>query len=148
MFSKILVPLDGSSRAEAILPYVEEIAALNEATVILLEVVEPIPVIIDAHESMLTLQMDEIKAREAEAREYLSARVGEFRSKGIRTQMRIMRGAVAEAICQQAGTDDVDLIAMASHGRGGLGRMVYGSVANSVLHKAHTPMLIVRAEGE
>jgi len=145
MFTRILVPLDGSKRAEMILPYVEELATCVEATVILVEVVEPIPVILDAHDSVIAMQMEDMKEREQEARTYLTAQVGEFRSRGIQSRMRIMHGSVAEAICVQAEADNIDLIAMASHGRGGLGQVVYGSVASAVLHKSHTPLLLIRA---
>jgi len=145
MFTKILVPLDGSARAEAILPYVEDLAARKDATVIFMEVVEPIPIIMDAHESVIVMQMDELRVREQEARAYMTARAGEFRARGLQARIRMQHGPVAEAICNQAEADGVDLIAMASHGRGGLGQMVYGSVASAVLHKTDKPMLLIRS---
>jgi nucleotide-binding universal stress UspA family protein len=147
MYKKILVPLDGSHRAEAILTHVEELATCFEATVVLLEVIEPVPVIVDAHESVVTLQMDEMKFREQEAKAYLNSRVGEFRQKGIKVGTRIVNGPVVDAILSLADSEAVDLIAMASHGRGGLERMVFGSVAEGVLHRANKPMLLVRSRG-
>lgn len=145
MYKRILVPLDGSSRAEKILPHVEELAHRFEASVIFLEVVEPVPVIMDAHESVITMQMDEMKFREDEARSYLTARAGEFKQLGVSTSFRLLHGPVVEAICSVAEADDVDLVAMASHGRGGLGRMVYGSVASGVLEHIDRPLLLIRA---
>lgn len=145
MYKKILVPLDGSHRAEAILAHVEELATCFEATVILLEVIEPVPVIVDAHESVVTLQMDEMKFREQEAKAYLANRTDQLRQKGIKVGTRIVNGAVVDAILSLAESEGVDLIAMASHGRGGLERMVFGSVAEGVLHRATKPLLLIRS---
>lgn len=145
MYKKILVPLDGSGRAEKILPHVEELAHCYGASVIFMEVVEPVPVVMDAHESVVTMQLDEMKFREDEARSYLSARAGEFHQKKISASTRILHGPVVDAICDVANADDVDLVAMASHGRGGLSRMVYGSVAAGVLEHLDRPLLLIRA---
>jgi nucleotide-binding universal stress UspA family protein len=146
MYKKILVPLDGSGRAEQILPHVEELATCFEASVIFMEVVEPVPMVMDTHESVIRMQLDEMNFRENEARVYLKGLAGEFRQKGISTSMRILRGPVVDAINQVAEAEGVDLIAMASHGRGGLARVVYGSVAAGLLQHMDRPLLIIRAD--
>ena len=145
MYKKILVPLDGSARAEKILPHVEELAHCYGASVVFMEVVEPVPVVMDSHESVITMQLDEMKFRDDEARSYLAARAGEFTAKKITVSTRILHGPVVEAICDIANTEHVDLVAMASHGRGGLSRMVYGSVAEGVLQHLEQPLLLIRA---
>ena len=145
MYKKILVPLDGSGRAEKILPHVEELAHCFGATVVFMEVVEPVPVIVDSNEAVLTMQLDELRLREDEARGYLKARVGEFQGRSITASMRLMHGPVVDAICDAAVAEDVDLVAMASHGRGGLARVVYGSVAEGVLQHLDRPLLLIRA---
>jgi nucleotide-binding universal stress UspA family protein len=145
MYKKILVPLDGSGRAEKILPHVEALAQCTGASVIFMEVVEPVPVIMDAQQAVITMQMDEMKSREDEAQSYLTGLAGEFKARNVGASMRVMHGPVVEAICTTAVAEDVDLVAMASHGRGGLARMVYGSVAAGVLQRLDRPLLLIRA---
>jgi nucleotide-binding universal stress UspA family protein len=145
MIRKILVPLDGTHRAETILPYVEEMAHCFEASVVFLEVIEPVPVVMDGTASAVSLQINEMKALEDQGRLYLAARAGEFRQKGIRAETRLLYGPVVDAILKQAEAESADMIAMASHGRQGLERIVFGSVAEGVLHQAKTALLLIRA---
>jgi nucleotide-binding universal stress UspA family protein len=91
------------------------------------------------------MRLDDLKFREDEARSYLNARAGEFRGRGVNASVRLLHGPVVEAICDVATADNVDLVAMASHGRGGLARVVYGSVAAGVLERLDRPLLLVRA---
>ena len=145
MYRKILVPLDGSHLAEAILPHVEELALRFEAKVILLGMIEPEPLIV-APEPMYTgFDLDGYKERFRQVEAYLSARQGEFREKGIDADVRVGHGPVVEGIIDVAEQEDVDLIAMASHGRTGLARVFYGSVAAGVLHRINRPLLLIRA---
>lgn len=146
MYQTILVPLDGSKRAEAILSYVESLAHQYNTRVIFLRVIEPGPVLVDPHETRMAQYMEEIKGREEEATTYLAARRGEFRQKGIEAESRLMHGAPVEAIIQAAQREDADLIAMASHGRTGLGHVFYGSVAAGVLHQVDRPLLLIRSQ--
>ena len=145
MYKKILVPLDGSGRAEAILGHVETLAAMQTEQVILLRVLEPPSAIIDPHESRLTMVMEEYKRREEEAKQYLQARAGELRAHDVEVKTQVGYGAVVKVILETAAVEDVGLIAMASHGRSGLGQVFYGSVALGVLHRADRPLLLVRA---
>jgi nucleotide-binding universal stress UspA family protein len=148
VYKKILVPLDGSSRAEKIFPHVEDLAGCTGASVIFMEVVEPVPTIIDAQDAVITMQLDEIRLRENEAQTYLAACVTAFDQKKIPASMHVLNGPIVEAICQFAEKEDVDLIAMASHGRSGLARVVYGSVAAGVLQRLDRPLLLIRARDE
>jgi nucleotide-binding universal stress UspA family protein len=146
MYDTILVPLDGSDRAEAILGHVERLAECFGSKIIFLRVVDP-PIMVGAPgEATMARQIDSLyKQAQEDAENYLKGVRGEFRQKGLRAEMRVMQGPVTEAIVNASCADNIDLIAMASHGRGGLGSMIYGSVAAGVLHKADRPMLVVRS---
>jgi nucleotide-binding universal stress UspA family protein len=64
---------------------------------------------------------------------------------GFDTNALVMHGPVVESIIKAANTEDVDLIAMASHGRSGLGHVFYGSVAAGVLNRIDRPLLLIRS---
>src|SRR5690606_40395943 len=74
---------------------------------------------------------------------YLRARQGEWRSMGLDARTRIAQGPIVKTILDVAQAEDVDLIAIASHGRTGLAHLVYGSVALGVLHRTDRPVLLV-----
>ena len=144
MYHKILVPLDGSKRADRILPHVEEMAKRYKAKVIFLQVVEykTIPTTEGAFISLSDQEFDQAKKR---AQKHLEAIQGEFREKKIESRTHVTYGPVVEGIITLAAQEDVDLIALASHGRGGLSRVFYGSVAAGLLHRVDRPLLIIRS---
>jgi nucleotide-binding universal stress UspA family protein len=148
MYNTILVPLDGSKRAEAILPHVEELAQRYDAKVIFLQVVEPIPLIVGPEGAHMALHQQELEQRTREAETHLAGLQGEFREKGIRARARIVYGPVVEAILHAAEREGADLIAIASHGRSGLSQVFYGSVAAGVLHRVDRPLLLIRSRGD
>jgi nucleotide-binding universal stress UspA family protein len=145
MFKKILVPLDGSAMAEKALPYAEALGHKFEAELILLWVLHPLVVLSDygAH-SYETL----IELEKQEARTYLTMRQIELVKKGQSVQVEILDGPAAEQIIDFADREQVDMIAMCTHGRSGLQRWVYGSVAAKVLQQAPCPILLVKAVEE
>jgi nucleotide-binding universal stress UspA family protein len=148
MYNTILVPLDGSKRAEMILPHVEELARHYQARVIFLRVVEQPPLIAgskETHRVHWDLQQKEQEKLTHEAESYLSSLQGEFREKGIDAGAHVVHGPTVKEIMNAAEREDADLIAIASHGRGGLSRVFYGSVAAGVLHRADRPLLLIRA---
>ncbi len=145
MYHTILVPLDGSTRAEAILPHVENLAQRYQARVIFLQVVESVQYAIGTYMAYPRLEMQNLKQWVAEAETYLAALQGEFRGKGIKALTRVGYSPVVEAIIDAAEREKADLIAMASHGRSGLGRVFYGSVAAGVLHRVDRPLLLIRS---
>jgi len=143
MYRKILVPLDGSKRAEKILPHVEELARRYKAKVIFLQVIEYKTV--TTHDAALILSdkvFDQVKKH---AGTYLEGLRVEFRKKGIECQTHVIYGPVVEGIINMAAQEGVDLIALASHGRNGLSRVFYGSVAAGLLHRVDRPLLIIRS---
>ena len=148
MYNTILVPLDGSKRAEAILPHVEELAQRYDARVIFLQVVESIPIIVGPEGALVALRQEELERRTKQAESYLAALQGEFRKKGIEARTRVAYGPVVEAIINAAEREGADLIAIASHGRSGLSQVFYGSVAAGVLHRVDRPLLLVRSQSD
>jgi nucleotide-binding universal stress UspA family protein len=147
MYSTILVPLDGSERAEAILRHVEDLAGRYSATVILLQVVEPVPLTMGLETSYVVYR-EEFERRMRQAESYLAGLQGEFREKGIEARTSVVSGLVVGAIINAAEYESADLVAMASHGRTGLSQVFYGSVAAGVLHRIDRPLLLIRSRDE
>lgn len=146
MYKKILVPLDGSTRAEAIMPHVENIASCYGATVVLLQIVEPIIAYSSPYDAYPELNIDQSEQRTEEAEEYLAGWAEKLAAKGIETAVRSEHGPVVMTILDVAGEEEVDLVAMASHGRSGLSRVFYGSVSSGVLQRIDRPLLLVRSQ--
>lgn len=154
MYKRILVPLDSSPRAEKIMPHVEALALQAKGTVILLEVIEPaaagftpsVSMMVTPPPQELELYWKSLKAAEDSAAKYLEDKAKELEKKGIATERVVRRGDAVNAVVDVAREKNADLIAMTSHGRTGLQRVFYGSVANGVLHKVDRPLLLVRAE--
>ncbi len=136
MYRKILVPLDGSEIAESILPHVKDIAVTHQAEVILLGVLPATGVLPSAAEREMM-----------EARNYLSSVEKRLQQQGVNARFTIRHGEDAAEITDYAEVNDIDLIAMSSHGQGGIGRWIFGSVAEKVLRGTNKPILLVRAPG-
>jgi nucleotide-binding universal stress UspA family protein len=143
MYERVLVPLDGTERAEAILPLVEQMAGPLDAEFILLRVVEPISPA-EAMASAGVVAPDTYALREMDAKRYLHEVERRLAKKGLRVQRRIALGPPAEEILAATKASGADLIAMATHARSALGRLVFGSVAEAVLHASPVPVLMIR----
>lgn len=148
MYKRILVPLDGSKRAERILPYVEELALKFESKLILLQVIEPSVVLAAPYDMGHYYDVEQIERLSEEAKGYLNTMRTELEMKGIKAETLVDNGPVVTCLLEEAVRKDVDLIAMASHGRSGLARAFYGSVAAGILHQADRPLLLIRAQEE
>lgn len=146
MYKKILVPLDGSKRAERILPYVEELAEKFGSHLVLLQVVEPSVVLAAPYDMGHYYDITQIERVTEEAKVYLRGLQGEFQAKGIEADTIVDNGPVVTCVLEEAIRKNVDLIAMASHGRTGLARAFYGSVASGILNQADRPLLLIRAQ--
>ena len=143
MYATILVPLDGSVRAEKILPHVEQMALSFGSRVILLRVVEPIVTVSSA--DVFVPATDSFSAKLEQAQVYLNDLKKKLQEKRIDAEPRVTGSTIVDAICETAEHEKVDLIAMASHGRTGAARVFYGSVAAGVLHRVDRPLLIIRS---
>ncbi|MBW7884816.1 MAG: universal stress protein [Caldilineaceae bacterium] len=146
MYKNILVPLDGTKRAEAVLPHVEKLARQCGAAITLLEVLEPLP------QHAAAVAPDVLRSGAAQRRKEITGYVHQladsYRSKGFDTREVVVRGPVVETIVETAATVHADLIAMASHAHTGIARVIHGSVAAEVLHRSTAPLLLVRAGDE
>ena len=92
MYKTILAPLDGSKRAEAILPHVEEVARRYDATVIFMQVIEQTMLFVEPHTAFIEQDQFEEIAKQAEV--YLEGFGGEFRKKGIGARTPIAHGPI------------------------------------------------------
>lgn len=144
MFTKILVPLDGSKRAERILPHVEKLAHDNKAMVVFLTVVSA-PAVFGYDDLQYAHFQKEIETSREDSEKYLKGLSGEFRAKGIETRQRVVMGPVVKEILDTAQRENVDLVAICSHGRGGLSRLFYGNVAAGFLNRIDRALLVIRA---
>lgn len=145
MYKTILVPLDGSPRAEAIMPHVEELAKAFQSKVIFLEVIDPAVAAVPPYDYITVVDEDKLNEEVGKADSYLAKLVSDFQGKGIDATEISEAGAPVRTILDVANRENADLIAMASHGRTGLARVFYGSVAAGVLHQTDRALLIIRA---
>ena len=142
MYKRALVPLDGSSVADAIIPFILEIAGPLRMAVRLLGVVEPMrPMVVEGAGPLI---VDDVLGREREAEEYLARIAAELRGRGVEAAWEVRRGAAVAAILAAAKSSGADLIAMSTHGRSGLDRLLFGSVAEQVLRHADVPVFLMR----
>lgn len=143
-YNHILVPLDGSELAELAVADALDVATMSQAQVTLLWVIRPIDHVIAAdtgHPIYIDEQLD--TQREA-AMEYLTEVGKQFTARDLTVHKVVEVGGPPEIIIDFADHQPIDLIVMATHGRSGLQRWVYGSVADKVLRGASVPILLVR----
>ncbi|MCA9932313.1 MAG: universal stress protein [Ardenticatenaceae bacterium] len=145
MYKTILVPLDGSVRAEAILPHVKSLAHCTGAKLVLLTIVDPPVAFISPYDVMPSFTMDEVQEQRKDAENYLSQIQQKAKTDGIDADMIVEYGAIVATIIEVAEREKADLVAMASHGRTGLSRVFYGSVAAGVLQRIDRPLLLIRS---
>jgi nucleotide-binding universal stress UspA family protein len=145
-FRTVLVTLDGSQDAEAVLDDVLAFADGDDARFILLRVVPPPPLLASAYLPHAALmQREESEQRRVHARAYMEAviqRLGE-RASDIETRI-VLHGHPATVIQRTADDEGVDLIAMGTHGHGGLRDMLMGSVTRDVVRTSAVPVLVHR----
>ena len=145
MYQTILVPMDGSKRAEAILSHVESIAKSNDAKVFFLKVEEE-PIMLERDEVIDIEKYHEVFDKQNElSQAYLNDLQVRFHEKGLHAVTQLAFGSVVKTILNTAADTGTDLIAMATHGLSGLTRVSYGSVAAGVLQAANLPILLIRS---
>lgn len=148
----VLVPLDGSELSLKALEHAEKLALPLGAKVILLRVggsIAPeafgLPELSMALANELTLQQAK---HEVTLTSYLEQLAEPLREKGLNVETVVRSGDAATQIVELAESEHVDLVVMSSHGRTGLTRWIYGSVAERVLHNARCSLLVVRIPPE
>lgn len=144
MYTHILVPLDGSELAEQVLPHVKTLAGVGtKPRITLLKAVpREYPDIVEGETTNKVV--DPMRKLTAEAQIYLGRVAEALRDEGHTVDTEISVKFPADAIIDYAAHHDVDLIAIATHGRGGLGRWMFGSVTQKVMQATPAPMLVVR----
>jgi nucleotide-binding universal stress UspA family protein len=145
MYKKILVPLDGSKRAEAILPHVKNLALCFKAEVILFIVMELGHLLVHDEIIGMSTYQERLDQQIKETESYLASLLEQFREEDIKVQSLIGDGPVVKAILDAAKSENADLLGMASHGRSGLSRTFYGSISAGVLQRIDRPLLLIRS---
>jgi nucleotide-binding universal stress UspA family protein len=154
MYAHILVALDGSAEAETVLPYVEALATAFGSTVTLVSALDSSPMALaetaapPAHGDV-PLVVDPFPIAQQDRQDtaaYLRAVAGNLVGRGIRATYQQAEGVATDVILETAQNLGVDLIAMTTHGRGGLGRFVFGSITDDVLRHTPCPLLLVRLD--
>ena len=146
MYQHIMVPLDGSELAECVLPHVEAIAGgCKVSKVTLVRVVAPLHLYGGVEFSISPEERQRLEVDSMDiARNYLDEMVKRLRDNGIVAQSEVLFGNVIDELVEYADKNKVDLIVIATHGRSGVGRWVWGSDADRILRSAHVPVLMVR----
>jgi len=157
MYEHLLVALDGSPSAERVLDHAEALAAAFHSRLTLLRATAGAEVLLAQTAGGgpgigdVTPAMDPTPILEAEqsaAKDYLDGVVARLQQRGLTVDAEHPDGHAAEVIVRRANELGVSLILMTTHGRSGLGRVVFGSVADSVLRHASCPVLLVRVAPE
>lgn len=141
MYKKILVPLDGSSLAEAALPHAQKLAKSENAEIVILR----IPMTPNERFfSRDTLTGSKItKEIEEESKAYIKAELLKLSGRGTMISGMTRDGPVAETILAVAKETHADIIAMSTHGRTGWQRLIMGSVAEKVIHHSSIPVVVI-----
>jgi nucleotide-binding universal stress UspA family protein len=146
MYTRMLIPLDGSKVAEQVLPYARYLAKALATPVELLGIVDPVP-LADFSEVWQGHDVNRLVAEEMSGTtQYLETTARSFPGGHVKTT--ILRGTPEEVIIEKAAADENTLIVMATHGRSGIQRWLLGSVTDKVLHGATNHLLLVRASEE
>lgn len=150
-FNRILVPVDGSPFSEASFPYIEELTANTDKEVILLHICEP-PLVPSygsrpinqtwkKHRDNMWEEMEKLSVN------YLTKQMTALKKKGVNVKTRVVKaqtGEVVKTIMQVSKEENIDLMVIATQGRAGERRWVYGNVANRIVEEITQPLLLVR----
>ncbi len=140
----ILVPLDGSELSEKALVAAYTIAGMGKAEITLLRVLHPVEEVIKINEHHAIYVDQQIDFRTKRANEYLK-KICDLAEKTFTINIAVEMGDAAETIINFACKNSIDLIVMSTHGRSGMKRWVYGSVAGKILSNAYNPVLLIRS---
>ena len=145
-YKKIIVPIDGSGWSERAIPHAVDIAQNNKAELILLHVFKP-PASEYVGELALAGQDDSLMAIREEMKTKLMALRGQIRSEHVEVRVQFIEGSgVAGIICDYINEENADLVVMSSHGRTGVTRWLFGSVAHKVMQDVNVPVMIIRPD--
>jgi len=145
MYKKILVPLDGSSLAECVIPHIEAIAKPSHSQVELISIVVPVEI---PTRGKIALSDDDLKQIDNEVKKemhkYLDEIAERLKRSGVNANPVILTGKPAESLIEYATNNSVDLLIMATHGRSGITKWFWGSIAEKVLRAITVPILLIK----
>ncbi|HEX7974857.1 MAG TPA: universal stress protein, partial [Anaerolineales bacterium] len=141
MFDHILVPLDGSTLAECVLPHLLAIAKTGNPRITLLSVLDPF----GAANRSKTVDPFDWQVRKAETEAYLKDQAARLSEANLTIQVEILEGKAAESIVEYGRDQKVSLILLSSHGQSGISGWNVSSVVQKIILRAHTSVMIVRA---
>lgn len=145
MFQHLLIPLDGSPRAEEALPYAEALAKRFDSRLTLLQVIGP-----ELWEAEMRAELVEgsaqLQHRELDsAAAYLRRKQDELTGQGFAVSaLAVSAASISDAILAAVASEGADTIVMSTHGLTGLSRLVLGSVAEQVVRRASVPVVLIR----
>jgi nucleotide-binding universal stress UspA family protein len=147
MYKHILVTLDGTPRSEAVVPHAIDVAKSMRSAITLLRVVDAVAADWGERGAMGKAQAETtIRSMFADqAQTYLERVAHEIARADVRVHTLVKQGPPARQIITAAKEVDADAIAMSTHSRRGLNRLMFGSVAEQVLHETHLPVILVRS---
>ena len=141
MYKKILVPLDGSPLAEAVLPHAQALAKSEGAEIVLLGV--PVTPSLEFLARNPGLASKVIEDTEKETEAYLESEVAKLEHEGTKVTSIMREGPIPEMILKVADEIHADVITMSTHGRSGIQRWLMGSVADRVVNHSHIPVMLI-----
>jgi len=151
MFSRVMVPLDGSKVGEAAIPVIEQLvdklAPGTKVEVILIGVITLLRhwVVVGEASAPVSYTEDELRLIKERVATNLTKAGESLRNKNINVNIMVRTGNAADEILKAVEESKADLIAMSTHGRSGLRRLAFGSITDKVLRHSHVPVLTVRA---
>ena len=138
MYNHILVAIEHSEADRAVIEHVEQLARMTGARLLLVHVAD----------GWAARAYNELKLRDSEEirddREYLTRLCDEMAERGFKARTRLAMGDPATELVKVAAEESVDLIAMSTHGRSGIGRVVFGSVSDAIIRNSHLPVILIR----
>ncbi len=139
MYKRILVAIENSPADRTIIEHVERLARLSGASLLLVHVAD----------GWAARHYDELQLRDSEEmitdREYLDRLRRELEAGGFAVETRLMTGDPARELVKLVREEEVDLVAMATHGHKGMADVIHGSTANHVRHNVDVPVLLLKA---
>jgi nucleotide-binding universal stress UspA family protein len=146
MYTKILVPLDGSVLSERAIPHARKIASDKGSEIVLVRAVaNPLTRL---PESGIPDESAFMESLLEDSRRYLAEIAGSMNASGLKVRCEVREGEPEDVILAVAREEDADLIVMGTHGRSGISLLIMGSVAEKVMHATSRPVLFVKPERE
>lgn len=149
MYKRILVPLDGSALSESILPYAQSLAkALNAELVLLHVIVSPADEFVDSNKTPLAPKARLEAETKMDMTRYIKDLCTKLEKEGVRVTYLMREGPVTEKILEDVEIMHADLIAMSTHGRSGVRRLLMGSITEWMVKHSPVPVMVIHPKSE